>query len=203
MNSTRKEKKEIGVLLRLPPEVHQRIAVWSSETGRSVHELLLDAVQRAFVSWSGGIEEDAAGERDALREENERLRAKLKEITATKKPVSTMAPKQAYVRRGSVEEQERALQAAQEKLEALRRESQQQRALLERGRVEGVSYEAEDLPRLQQAKDAKRPNHANQALSKSKVLVKATPRPAPPVNPPEKTSPPPVVRQLTPQRKKP
>jgi hypothetical protein len=74
----------VSILLRLPPALHRKVVQQSAETGRSIQELLLDGLSQAF-SVKGRRGAETASERDALREENERLRSRVKQLLIEKK----------------------------------------------------------------------------------------------------------------------
>jgi hypothetical protein len=118
-------KKDPGVLLRLPQELYERIVAWSSETGRSINELLLDAVQRSFLAWPDGLEKQ-----ESLQQENQRLQQRVQELLEELRalhPEYKPSPVKIAPRRVPPEEQKRAFQEAQKRLEALRTQRTSQR----------------------------------------------------------------------------
>ena len=131
MGSTKKDR---GVMLRIPQELYERIIAWSVETGRSVNELLLDAVQRSFLAWPAGLQEAPPQKNDrqlrGLQQENERLQQRVQSLQdelRALRPDEKPTPAPVTPRRVPLEEQKRVLVEAQKRLEALRsgRNSQQ------------------------------------------------------------------------------
>jgi hypothetical protein len=131
-------KKDPGVMLRIPHELYERITAWSAETGRSINELLLDAVQRSFLAWPDGLTTPTPSKNDrqlrGLQQENERLQQQVQSLLEERRalhPEDKPTPTPIVPRRVPPEEQKKALIEAQKRLEELRmqRVSQQPRQL--------------------------------------------------------------------------
>ena len=122
-------------MLRIPHELYERITAWSAETGRSLNELLLEAVQRSFLAGPDGLTTPTPSKNDrqlrGLQQENERLQQRVQSLLEELRafhPENKPTPAPIVPRRVPPEEQKKALAEAQRRLEELRvqRVSQQQ-----------------------------------------------------------------------------
>jgi predicted HicB family RNase H-like nuclease len=44
-------EKLVGLMLRLPPDVHAQLSAWAREEDRSLNNLLIRIVRRALTEW--------------------------------------------------------------------------------------------------------------------------------------------------------